>query len=146
MKLTEVLTTLRVAASIQILEGKLDLQPQEALLYAQPVSNTFRYLGNPEKSLRNYVVPGAIANIVQLTMYMFLVEAIRKDEDEKGTSIALLFIGQSAGHRCFTLLCLADAQLRYPHAGRVEYHCPVGLFQYVWHRQSGGYPAAIAAG
>ena len=73
VKLTEVLTTLRVAASIQILEGKLDLQPQEALLYAQPISNTFRYLGTPEKSLRNYVVPGAIANIVQLTMYMFLV-------------------------------------------------------------------------
>lgn len=59
------LTTLRVAASIQILEGRLDLQPQEALLYAQPLSNTFRYLGNPEKSLRNYVVPGAVANIVQ---------------------------------------------------------------------------------
>lgn len=82
VKLTEVLTTLKVAASIQILEGKLDLQPEEALLYAQPISNTFRYLGNPEKSLRNYVVPGAIANIAQLTMYMFLVEAIRKNEKE----------------------------------------------------------------
>ncbi len=82
VKLTEVLTTIRIAASIQILEGKLDLQPQEALLYAQPISNTFRYLGNPEKSLRNYVVPGAIANIVQLAMYMFMLEAIRKDEGE----------------------------------------------------------------
>ena len=93
VKLTEVLTTLRVAASIQILEGKLDLQPQEALLYAQPVSNTFRYLGNPEKSLRNYVVPGAIANIVQLTMYMFLVEAIRKDEDEKVHPLLYCLLG-----------------------------------------------------
>lgn len=82
VKLAEVLATIRVAASIQILEGKLDLQPQEALLYAQPLSNTFRYLGNPEKSLRNYVVPGAIANIAQLTMYMFMLEAIRKDDDK----------------------------------------------------------------
>ena len=93
VKLTEVLTTLRVAASIQILEGKLDLQPQEALLYAQPISNTFRYLGNPEKSLRNYVVPGAIANIVQLTMYMFLVEAIRKEEDEKVHPLLYCLLG-----------------------------------------------------
>ncbi len=93
VKLTEVLTTLRVAASIQILEGKLDLQPQEALLYAQPISNTFRYLGNPEKSLRNYIVPGAIANIVQLTMYMFLVEAIRKEEDEKVHPLLYCLLG-----------------------------------------------------
>lgn len=93
VKLTEVLTTLRVAASIQILEGKLDLQPQEALLYAQPISNTFRYLGNPEKSLRNYIVPGAIANIVQLTMYMFLVEAIRKEEDKKVHPLLYCLLG-----------------------------------------------------
>ena len=110
VKLTEVLTTLRVAASIQILEGKLDLQPQEALLYAQPISNTFRYLGNPEKSLRNYIASGAkftvavtmilllsragaIANIVQLTMYMFLVEAIRKEEDEKVHPLLYCLLG-----------------------------------------------------
>lgn len=83
VKLTEVLTTLKVAASVQILEGKLDLQPHEALLYAQPIRNNFRYLGNPEKSIGNYVLPGSIANIVQLTLYMFMLEAIRKEEQER---------------------------------------------------------------
>lgn len=82
-KLTEVMMTLKVGASIQILEGKLDLQPSEALLYAQPISNTFRYLGNPEKSIGNYILPGAIANIVQLTMYLFMVEAIRREKQER---------------------------------------------------------------
>lgn len=82
-KLTEVMMTLKAGASIQILEGKLDLQPDEALLYAQPISNTFRYLGNPEKSIGNYILPGAIANIVQLTMYLFMVEAIRREDQER---------------------------------------------------------------
>lgn len=81
-KLSEVLTTLKAAASVQILEGKLDLQPEEALLYVQPIRNTFRYLGNPEKSIGNYVLPGTIANIVQLTLYMFMIEAVRKENNE----------------------------------------------------------------
>lgn len=93
VKLAEAMTTLKVGASVQILEGKLNLQPQEALLYAQPINNTFRYLGNPEKSLRNYVVPGAVASIAQMTMYMFMIEAIRKDGKEKFHPLLYCLLG-----------------------------------------------------
>ena len=118
VKLTEAMTTLKVGASVQILEGKLNLQPQEALLYAQPISNTFRYLGNPEKSLRNYVVPGAVASIAQMTMYMFMIEATRKDDKQKLHPLLYCLFGSILATIslliCILIMC---AQFRMPMRG-----------------------------
>jgi len=93
VKMTEVLTTLKVAASIQVLEAKLNLQPEEALFYVQPIGNTCRYLGNPAKSLTNYVMSGAIANIVQLAMYILMIEAIRKEGEERVHPLLYCLLG-----------------------------------------------------
>jgi len=82
VKLTEVLMTIKAGASMQILEAKLNLTPDQALMYAQPISNTFRYIGNPEKSIANYVVPGTVATVAQLGIYIFMIEALRKEEGE----------------------------------------------------------------
>lgn len=82
VKLNEVLMTVKAGASMQILEAKLDLPPDQALMYAQPISNTFRYMGNQEKSIANYVVPGTVATVTQLGIYIFMLEALRKEEGE----------------------------------------------------------------
>lgn len=93
VKLNEVMMTIKAAASIQVMEARLNLQPDEALLYAQPISTTYRYLGNPERSIGNYVLPCTIASIVQLSAYLFVVEAIRKEENETVHPLVYSLIG-----------------------------------------------------
>lgn len=146
VKLAEVLTTLRVAASIQILEGRLDLQPQEALLYAQPLSNTFRYLGNPEKSLLQLCCTRRRCQYCAAYHVYVPGGGHPQGGGESGASAAVLLIRQQPDHRSSALLRPADAGLRYAHAGRVEYHCPVELFQYAGHWQCGGHHPVITAG
>lgn len=79
-KVSEMLSTIRLGASLQIMEAKLNISETEAMMYVQPISSQMRILGNPWKTSGYFFIPGLTANMVQLAVYMLIIEAVQREK------------------------------------------------------------------
>ena len=66
--LTEILLTVRAGYLMNVFEGKQDVTASQALVQAMPIDMTSRLLYNPTKSFRNFILPGMLCALVQISM------------------------------------------------------------------------------
>ncbi len=64
----ETLLTVKAGYMAKIFEGKQSVVPGQVMNQVMPISTTFRTLYNPSKSFRNFILPGLLAAIVQVSM------------------------------------------------------------------------------
>lgn len=78
-KLNEILLTYKAAYLKKILEGKLNVVPEESLKQIQPVSVTYRVLYNPAKNYRNFLLPGMLIAVLQVGLVIMGVDRCREN-------------------------------------------------------------------
>ncbi|MEA4987448.1 MAG: ABC transporter permease [Anaerovorax sp.] len=81
-KISEVLATIRIGASLQVMQARLNISQDEAMMYVQPIGSEVRFLGNPWKSSGYFFITGIIANMIQLAVYFLAVEAVEKENSK----------------------------------------------------------------
>ncbi|MHB8077240.1 ABC transporter permease [Desulfosporosinus fructosivorans] len=75
-RISEILGTIRSGYLMQIMQGKLEIMPELSQNYVQPMPYTTRYLGNPTKSTPNFMLPGMLLNIAQISIFILGVEIV----------------------------------------------------------------------
>jgi len=76
-KISEILGTVRTAYLLQVMEGNLNMTPVEAQRLIQPIAYTNRFLGNPTQSVPYFILPGILANITQIAVFILSIEMAR---------------------------------------------------------------------
>ncbi len=74
-RIAEIMATIRCGYLMEVMEGQLDLTPEEAEKFVQPVAFTTRFLGNPVKSLAYFFLQGLILGIAQVAVFILGVES-----------------------------------------------------------------------
>ncbi len=69
LKIAEVLGTVRAGYLMSLQEGKLGIMPDTALNNAMPIQITTRLLGNPTKSMTEFIIVGALVSIAQFGIF-----------------------------------------------------------------------------
>lgn len=69
LKIAEVLGTVRAGYLMSLQEGKLGIMPDTALNNAMPIQITTRLLGNPTKSMTEFIIVGALVSTAQFGIF-----------------------------------------------------------------------------
>lgn len=78
-RMSEILLTYKAAYLKKILEGKLNVVPEESLKQIQPISVTYRVLYNPTKNYRNFLLPGMLIAVLQVGLVIMGVDRGREN-------------------------------------------------------------------
>ncbi len=81
--MTEILMTLKAAYTMNIFEGKQNVVPQQVMNQVMPVTTVTRLLYSPTRSLRNFLLPGMLAGIVQVALAISGAEAGYKNQKKR---------------------------------------------------------------
>lgn len=81
-RMTEILLTVKTAYLMQVMEGKLNVLPSQAIKAAQPMYFNYRLLNNPTKNYVNFLLPGMLIAIIQVGLVMIGADRV-KEKDEK---------------------------------------------------------------
>ncbi|MCR5482107.1 MAG: ABC transporter permease [Clostridia bacterium] len=73
--MTEILMTLKAAYMMNIFEGKQSVVPEQVMHQVMPITTVTRLLYSPTRSLRNFLLPGMLAGIVQVALAISGAEA-----------------------------------------------------------------------
>lgn len=68
--MSEILLTTKAAYMMSIFEGKLSAVPEQVTNMVVPISVNYKFLYNPTKSFRNYLLIGMLASIIQVGIAM----------------------------------------------------------------------------
>lgn len=79
-RMDEILLTIKTAYLKQIVEGKLGVMPEVSKNYILPMYFSYRLLNNPTKNYINFLIPGMVASLIQVSLVMLGVDIVRKDE------------------------------------------------------------------
>lgn len=81
-RMNEILLTVKTGFLKKILEGKLNMVPEESLKQIQPISFNYRLLYNPTKNYRNFMLPGMLVGILQVTLTIMGVMIAEKNQSK----------------------------------------------------------------
>ncbi len=81
----ETLMTVKAGYMAKIFQGKQSVVPGQIMNQVMPISTTFRTLYNPSKSFRNFILPGLLAAIVQVSMAITGAERGYENQHKKMT-------------------------------------------------------------
>lgn len=79
-RMDEILLTIKTAYLKKIVEGKLGVMPEVSKNYILPMYFSYRLLNNPTRNYINFLIPGMIASLIQVSLVMLGVDIVRKDE------------------------------------------------------------------
>lgn len=86
----ETLLTVKAGYMAKVFEGKQSVVPGQLMNQVMPISSTFRILYNPVKSFRDFLLPGLLAAIVQVSIAITGAERGFENQGKRLTNLAHL--------------------------------------------------------
>lgn len=126
-KITEVLSTIKSGYLMGLAQGKFNLTPSQAKSIVAPMSYNYRFIGNPQKNMSNYMVPGLILTVVQVGAAV-IGASIRERKSYLKLILKALI---SSSVACLSGLIAIIIQLKYfkiPFTGSVSAGILLGIF------------------
>ncbi|SMB79598.1 ABC-2 type transport system permease protein [Desulfonispora thiosulfatigenes DSM 11270] len=77
-RISEILSTIKAGYLIGLGGGKLGLMPGEVKDHIMPLNYTYRFLGNPAKSISNYMLQGMLIGVAQVGIVILGVVVANK--------------------------------------------------------------------
>ncbi|MCT8978557.1 ABC transporter permease [Clostridium sp. CX1] len=79
-RMSEILLSIKTGYLKKVVEGKLNVMPEVSQNYVLPMYFNYRLLNNPTRNYINFLIPGMIISIIQVSLVMLGVDIVRKDE------------------------------------------------------------------
>ena len=79
-RMTEILLTIKTGYLKQVMEGKLNILPNESIKTVQPMFFTNRILYNPTRNYVNFYISGMLISVIQVGLVMIGADRVRNDE------------------------------------------------------------------
>lgn len=79
-RMSEILLTIKTGYLKKIVEGKLGKMPEISKNYVLPMYYNYRLLNNPTRNYINFLIPGMIISIIQVSLVMMGVDLVNEDE------------------------------------------------------------------
>lgn len=89
-RISEILLTIKTGYLKKVMEGKLNVLPNQSIKTTLPMYFTYRLLNNPTRNYVNFLVPGMLIGIIQIGLIMIGVDRVRDKE-----KFFLLCLGKS---------------------------------------------------
>lgn len=80
-RMTEILLTVKMGYLKKVMEGKLNILPNESIKTVAPMYFSYRLLNNPTRNYVNFLIPGMLIGIIQVGLVM--IGADRVGDKEK---------------------------------------------------------------
>ncbi|MCY6482945.1 ABC transporter permease [Clostridium aestuarii] len=79
-RMTEILLTIKTGYLQKVMEGKLNILPNESIKKVMPMYFTYRLLNNPTRNYVNFLIPGMLITILQVGLVMIGADCVREKE------------------------------------------------------------------
>lgn len=89
-RMSEILLTIKTGYLKKVMEGKLNVLPNQSIKTTLPMYFSYRLLNNPTRNYVNFLVPGMLIGIIQIGLIMIGVDRVRDKE-----KFFLLCLGKS---------------------------------------------------
>ncbi|MFV0517908.1 MAG: ABC transporter permease [Aminipila sp.] len=106
--MAEILLTTKGAYMMSVFAGKLNTVPEQVMSMVTPINVTYKFLYNPTKSFRNYLLIGMLASVIQVGIVMQGAERGYENQIKQRSYMEQLkvVLGWAALSTISILLCL----------------------------------------
>ncbi|WP_246615568.1 ABC transporter permease [Clostridium thailandense] len=119
-RVAQILSTIKSAYLIEVVEGQLGLMPEVAANYINPIRYNSRIIGNPTENMFNFFIPGFAINTIQVGMIIVVILLINKGNSYKKMWIKGVMVGFLASASVITIMGIYCKYFGLPYRGSVE--------------------------
>ncbi|WP_411682170.1 ABC transporter permease [Clostridium thailandense] len=119
-RVAQILSTIKSAYLIEVVEGQLGLMPEVAANYINPIRYNSRIIGNPTENMFNFFIPGFAINTIQVGMIIVVILLINEGNSYKKMWIKGVMVGLLASVSVFTIMGIYCKYFGLPYRGSVE--------------------------
>ncbi|WML36776.1 ABC transporter permease [Clostridium sp. OS1-26] len=79
-RMSEILLSIKTGYLEKLVQGKLGKMPEVSRDYVLPMYFNYRVLNNPTRNYINFLIPGMIISLIQVSLVMMGVDIVKEDE------------------------------------------------------------------